>query len=89
LGGFPGFLITYWIGLGFTNAWDLLKDSVHGASPTVIAITGALSALIILGMLGGPAVVVEDPWLFGVAVAPGLQLALSWWQKHKAAETVE
>jgi hypothetical protein len=83
------FLITYWIGLGFTNAWDLLKDSMHGVSPTVIAVTGALSALLILGMLGGPAILIEDPWLFGVAVAPGLQLALPWWRKRKAVESLE
>jgi hypothetical protein len=78
------FLITYWIGLGFTMTWDVVKESLHGAPPPVVAATGALGALVTLGMLGGPRALIDDPWLFGVAIAPGLQLAGPWWQKHKA-----
>jgi len=38
------FLITYWIGLGFTNAWGVVKESLHGAPPLVLAITGVVGA---------------------------------------------
>ena len=71
------FLIMYWLGLGFTIAWDYVREaaSAPGVSPTVVAITGVLGALVILGMLGGPQALIDDPWLFGVAIAPGLQLA--------------
>jgi hypothetical protein len=74
------FLITYWIGFGFTMAWDVVTESMHteGASPTVVALTGGLTALVILMMLGGPGALIEDPWLFGVAIAPGLRLLSAW-----------
>jgi hypothetical protein len=79
------FLITYWIGLGFTNTWDIVKQSLHGAPPLMLALVGVAGSLILLGMLGGPEVLVTDPWLFGVVIAPGLQLVLPWWQQRKAA----
>jgi len=78
------FLIAYWIGLGFTNTWDIVKESMHGAPPLMLAFVGVAGGLILLGMLGGPEVLLTDPWLFGVAIAPGLQLALPWWQHRKA-----
>jgi hypothetical protein len=68
------FLITYWIGLGFTNTWDMIKDSLHGARPLTLAVVGIGGSLFLLGMLGGPGVLLEEPWLFGAVVAPGLEL---------------
>jgi hypothetical protein len=78
------FLITYWIGLGFIMTWDVVKESLHGASPLVAGATGVLGALFLFGMLGGPRALIDDPWLFGVAIAPGLELALPWWLSLKA-----
>jgi hypothetical protein len=81
------FLITYWIGLGFIMTWDVVKESLHGASPLVAGVTGVLGALFLFGMLGGPKALLDDPWLFGVAIAPGLELALPWWLSRQAAGT--
>ena len=71
------FLITCWIGAGFTEAWRHVRDSmrVEGAPAGVIAATGVLSALVLLSMLGGVRLLWEDPWLFGVAVWPGFLMA--------------
>jgi hypothetical protein len=82
------FLITYWIGFGFTMAWDIVTESMRAeaASPTVVALTGLLSAVVILMMLGGPATLIEDPWLFGVAIAPGLRLAGPWLASRKSRD---
>jgi hypothetical protein len=82
------FLITYWIGFGFTMAWDLATESMHAERlpPLSMAITGVLGALILLSMLGGVDALIDDPWLFGVAIAPGLRLAGPWVEKHKQAE---
>jgi len=81
------FLITYWIGLGFTIAWDVLTQSMHveGASPTVVAVTGVLSAIVIFMMLGGIGALIDDPWLFGVAIAPGMRLAGPWLSSKAAS----
>jgi len=81
------FLITYWIGFGFTMTWDIAAESLHAdkATPTTMAITGLLGALVLLMMLGGPAALIEDPWLFGVAIAPGLRLAGPWLAGRSAA----
>jgi hypothetical protein len=79
------FLITYWIGLGFVTTWDVVRQSLHGASPTVAAVTGILVALVILMELGGPQALIDDPWLFGVAIAPALELALPWWRNRQTA----
>ncbi|HEU0073926.1 MAG TPA: hypothetical protein VFS30_07925 [Dehalococcoidia bacterium] len=80
------FLITYWIGFGFTMAWDIVTESMRteAASPTVVGLTGLLSAVVILMMLGGPGALIEDPWLFGVAIAPGLRLAEPWLARRRA-----
>ena len=74
------FLLTYWIGLGFVITWEVLRRSLHQdkASPRAMALWGIGLGLFMLMMLGGPAVLIEDPWLFGVAIAPGIELALPW-----------
>ena len=53
-----------------------------------MAITGLLGALVLLMMLGGPSALVDDPWLLGVAIAPGLRLAGPWLAGRKAAADV-
>jgi hypothetical protein len=83
--GFIGpFLITFWIGLGFTTTWDVVRQELHGSSPKTLAIAGVGIGLFMLMMLGGPRVLLDDPWLFGAAVAPGFELALPWWRQHQA-----
>lgn len=81
------FLITYWIGFGFTLTWDYIREAMHvdGASPTLVAITGVFCALVILAMIGFDTLL-SDPWLFGVAVAPGFRLAGPWLQKQRAVK---
>ena len=75
--GFP-FLVSVWIGMGFTYAWNVVAHPLRAdeASPLVLGAVGVLGALVILSMLGGIRVLWEDPWIFGVAVAPGLRLGL-------------
>ncbi len=70
------FLVVLWIGQGFNYAWDVARVSTFGAPPLVVAATGVLSALAILSMLGGIDTLWEDPEIFGVAVFPGLRMAL-------------
>jgi hypothetical protein len=74
---FP-FLVSVWIGMGFIFAWDAVAHPLHAddAPPLLVGAVGVLGALVILSMLGGIRVLWEDPWIFGVAVAPGLRLAL-------------
>lgn len=73
-------LITAWIGAGFTSTWDMLAASAEAsrAPRGVVAATGVLSAVVLLSMLGGISVLWEDPWIFGVAVWPGFRMAISW-----------
>ncbi len=71
------FLITVWIGAGFTFAWRVVRESMlrEKAPSGMMAAVGILSALTLLSMLGGISLIWEDPWLFGVAVWPGLNMA--------------
>ena len=52
-----------------------MRHSLHAdkASPNTVALTGLAVAVFMLMMLGGPAVLFENPWLFGVVVAPGIE----------------
>lgn len=79
------FLITYWVGLGFANAWFVLRRDMHAGrlSPGIQAATAAAVIVVFLIMLGGPQALLDDPWLFGVVVAPGMELILPW-LLHKA-----
>jgi RsiW-degrading membrane proteinase PrsW (M82 family) len=84
--GFVGpFLFTYWIGLGFTSVWDTIKQQMleHRFTPGMMAAVGALGGLIILSQLGFDTLW-HDPWLFGVAVAPGFALLRPWLEHHAA-----
>jgi hypothetical protein len=73
--GFP-FLITLWMGMGFGFAWDSVRYSMHAERmpPIVVAGTGILGALVLLSMIGIDSLW-EEPWLFGIAVWPGIQMA--------------
>lgn len=71
------FLVATWIGLGFNFAWDTLRYSMKGEHRVALAAAAVLSALVLLSMLGGVSTAWEDPWLFGVAVAPGFRIALA------------
>ena len=79
-----GFLITYWIGLGFLYAWDQVREAVKGARPGIVAATvGAV--LLVLVIMVGPVSLLDDPWLFGVVFAPGIELALPYVRQHAQA----
>jgi hypothetical protein len=73
------FLVSMWIGSGFTYAWDSLRASAHQQrfTPGMLALTGLLCSLFFFLMLGFDWLW-HDPWLFGVAIAPGFALARPW-----------
>jgi hypothetical protein len=55
-----GFLIAYWIGLGFLYAWDQVREAVKGARPGIVAATvGAV--LLVLVIMVGPVSLLDDP----------------------------
>jgi hypothetical protein len=88
------FLIACWIGFGFTEAWRRVRESarLEGTPVGVVAATGILSALVLLSMLGGVSLLWEDPWMFGVAVAPGFAMArpaLERWVLGRSAQLTE
>ena len=88
--GFLGpFLITYWAGLGFTNAWYFTRQSMreHGFTPGMQAGTALLNIVVFLFMFDGPAAFIDDPWLIGVVIAPGLELIVPYLQhRHERTE---
>ena len=47
----------------------------HSLRAKTVALTGLAVAVFMLMMLGGPAELFEDPWLFGAVVAPGIELS--------------
>ena len=91
--GFLGpFLITYWAGLGFTNAWYFTRQSMreHGFTPGMQAGTALLIIVVFLFMFDGPAAFIDDPWLIGVVIAPGLELIVPYLQhRHERTEAAE
>ena len=78
---FGPFLITYWIGLGFTFAWDVVRESVKGARPGVVAATVGAVGLVLMIMVG-PMALIGDPWMFGIVIAPGIELALPYFRQR-------
>ena len=82
------FLITYWIGLGFTYAWDVVRESVKGARPGVVAGTVA-AVLVVLVIMVGPVALIDDPWMFGIVVWPGIELALPYFRQRYAGNRSE
>jgi hypothetical protein len=81
------FLIMYWIGLGFTTAWDVIKQETRGSHPLMLAAIGVVGGLVVLGTFGGPKALLEDPWLFGAAIAPAMELLSPWWHQRHQRQT--
>ena len=77
-GDFVGpFLVMYWFGLLFSNMYFVLVENLksEGAGPgTVAAVAGGL-ALMLFVAGGGPPVIWRDPWMFGAAIMPGVDIA--------------
>jgi hypothetical protein len=73
-------LFTYWAGLGFTNAWFLVKRSMSTEvfTPAMQAATAVLIIIAFLFLLDGPTAFFDDPGYVGLCVAPGLELILPW-----------
>lgn len=88
--GFP-LLLTTWVGMGFTFAWDSVRFSMHAERfpPLMVAAAGILGALFLLSMIGFESMW-QEPWLFGVAVWPGFSMARpvlrQWWADREAQD---
>jgi len=50
----------------------VVRYSLHAKT---VALTGLADPVFMSMMLGGPAVLFEDPWLFSAVVAPGIELS--------------
>ncbi|MPZ49072.1 MAG: hypothetical protein GEU75_07190 [Dehalococcoidia bacterium] len=70
------FLISTWVGMGFAFTWDMLSFSMAGVPKSVALITTVLSIFILLNLAGGVQIIWEDPWFLGVAIFPGIRLAM-------------
>lgn len=71
------FMITYWFGLLFSNMYFYMQENLRseGAGPGVIAAMGGGLALMFFVAGGGPSVLWRDPWMFGITVMPGIDIA--------------
>lgn len=71
------FLVMYWFGLLFSNMYFYLREDLlaERASESVIAAVSGGLALMFFVAGGGPAILWRDPWLFGAAVMPGVDIA--------------
>src|SRR5689334_20234044 len=71
------FLVMYWFGLLFSNMYFYLREDLlaERASEGVIAAVSGGMALMFFFAGGGPAICWRDPWLFGAAVMPGIDIA--------------
>jgi predicted MFS family arabinose efflux permease len=71
------FLLTYWIGLLFSNMYFVLVEDLkgEGAGPGTIALMAGGLALLFFLAGGGPSVIWRDPWMFGITVMPGIDIA--------------
>lgn len=71
------FMLTYWFGLLFSNMYVYMVEDLkrENAAPGVIAAMGGGLALMFFLAGGGPSVIWRDPWMFGITVMPGLDIA--------------
>ena len=71
------FLIFYWFGLLFSNMYVYLREDllVERASERTIALMAGGLALVFFIAAGGPSVIWREPWMFGAAVMPGIEIA--------------
>ena len=71
------FLIFSWFGLLFSNMYVYLREDLlaEKASERTIAIMAGGLALVFFVAAGGPSVIWREPWMFGAAVVPGIEIA--------------
>lgn len=81
------FVFTYWVGLGFTNAWYMVRESMQaqGFGPGMQAATAAIVIFVFVFGFDGPSAFLEDPWLIGVVIAPGIEMMLPYLHRKLAA----
>jgi hypothetical protein len=78
-----GFLISFWIGSGFAFAWWQLQKQAKDlpGGETMAGIAGIAGIVLVAGLS-----VFTEPWLFGVAIWPGLTMvtpaARRWLDEH-------
>ena len=79
------FGITFWLGTFFAYGWDVqrmwIQELPRKWAPWVV---GAAIVLIVL-MMGGPATIIDDPWLVGMMVFPGVRIWMAY-QKRQTAK---
>ena len=89
--GFLGpFLFTYWIGLGFMIVWDIVRHFVpkETLGPTATVIVGIVVVAFLLAQLDGPDAILDDIWLLGAFIAPGIEVMKPWLSgQHRPVET--
>jgi hypothetical protein len=75
---------TFWLGTFFAMGWEAqrywIQDLPRKWAPWVIG--AALLAVLIV--MGGPPAIIDDPWLAGIVLFPGVRMFLSY-QKHRTA----
>ena len=76
------FGITFWMGTFFTYGWEIqrlwIQELPRKWAPWVV---GA-ALLVVLFMMGGPAAIVDDPWLAGMVVFPGVRMLMAYQKRH-------
>jgi hypothetical protein len=81
---FP-FGVTFWLGTFFSYGWDLqrlwIQELPRKWAPWVV---GAAVVLVVL-MLGGPQAIIDDPWLVGMVVFPGVRM----WMRYRQRQVVK
>ena len=80
---FP-FGITFWMGTFFSYGWEVqslwIQELPRKWAPWMIG--GAL--VFVLFVMGGPATLIDDPWLVGMVVFPGVRMLMAYQKRHLA-----
>ena len=78
------FGITFWMGMFFSYGWEVqrlwIQELPRKWAPWVIG--GAL--VFVLFVMGGPATLIDDPWLVGMVAFPGIRMLMAY-QKRRTA----
>jgi hypothetical protein len=79
------FGVTFWLGTFFSYGWDLQRLWIQEL-PRKWArwIVGVAVVLVVL-IMGGPQAIVDDPWLVGMVIFPGVRMWMSY-QKRQAVK---
>jgi hypothetical protein len=76
------FGVTFWLGMFITYGWELqrlwIQDLPRKWAPWVVG--GAI--VFVLFAMGGPQMLLDDPWLVGMVVFPGLRIGMSYQRTH-------